>query len=206
VALRRLSPRQSFLATLATLLLVFAGAWLSLRFAELWVPITASIIGVALVYPVWSWRSQEAALQHIDRELQALHAERQGLDGRSMADAAAVADGSLSNRVTQLHSAIAQLRLAHQKRDETLRFLSHDMRAPQNSILALTQLQQSPAKALSQPELLRRVDSYARRTLGLVDGFVQLARAEAASLTPQHLDLVELIAQCCDESWAQARQ
>src|SRR5690606_9753496 len=81
VALRRLSPRQSFLATLATLLLIFAGSWLLLRYAQIWVPLTASIIGVALAYPVWSWRSQEASLQHIDQELLALHAQWRGMDG-----------------------------------------------------------------------------------------------------------------------------
>ncbi|AEC21446.1 two-component sensor protein [Pusillimonas sp. T7-7] len=206
VTLRRLSPRKSFLATLATLFLIFACSWLLLRYAQVWVPVTASIIGVALVYPVWSWRSQEAALQHIDRELHALHAERQGLNGESTKQSETVADGSLSTRVILLHSAIAQLRLAHQKRDETLRFLSHDMRAPQNSILALTQLQQNPTNALPEPELLRRVDMYANRTLGLVDGFIHLARAEAAALAPRRLDLVELIAQCCDEFWVQAQQ
>src|SRR5690606_25186453 len=119
---------------------------------------TASIIGVALAYPVWSWRSQEASLQHIDQELLALHAQWRGMDGSATAQELTHSDGSLPSRVTQLHGAITQLRRAHQKRDETLRFLSHDMRSPQNSILALTQLQQRPATALPQAELLHRVD------------------------------------------------
>src|SRR5690606_1028654 len=46
----------------------------------------------------------------------------------------------------------------------------------------------------------------AGKTLGLVDGFVQLARAEAAPLSRQRFDLVELMAQCCDEFWAPAQQ
>ena len=206
ITLRRLSPRKSFLITAATLLLIFAVCWLLLHYAQVWVPITASLIGVALVYPVWSWRSQEAALQHLDQELIALRAERQGLDWLPTQHTASTTDESLSTRITQLHGAIEQLRLVHQKRDETLRFLSHDMRAPQNSILALTQLQQNPGSALPESELLRRVNIYANQTLGLVDGFVQLARAEAAPLVPERLDLVELIVQCCDEFWVPAQQ
>src|SRR3546814_15374439 len=120
---------------------------------------------------------------HIDQELLALNAGKP----YSMMQTTAALDGSLPARVTQLHGAVAQLRLAHQKRDETLRFLSHDMRAPQNSILALTQLQQNPTNALPEPALLRRVDMYANRTLGLVDGFIHLARAEAAALAPRRL-------------------
>ncbi|MFW7340743.1 CHASE2 domain-containing protein [Pollutimonas sp. H1-120] len=206
VALRRLSPRRSFLGVMAVLLLAFASSWLLMRYGRVWIPITASLIGVALALPVWSWRSQEASLQHIDQELLALEAERQAPDDAAPIPPAARLDGSLSARVTQLHGAIAQLRTAHRKRDETLRFLSHDMRAPQASILALTQLQQNPETALPQKEFLRRIDVYAGRTLGLVDGFVQLARAEAAPLSRQRIDLVELVGQCIDEFWAQARQ
>src|SRR3546814_6033323 len=117
---------------------IFISSWLLMRYGRVWVPITASAIGVALALPVWSWRSQEASLQHIDQELLALNAGKP----YSMTQTTAALDGSLPARVTQLHGAIAQLRQAHQKRDETLRFLSHDMLAPQTSILALTQLQQ----------------------------------------------------------------
>src|SRR3546814_16127543 len=99
-----------------------------------------------------------------------------------MTQTSAAIDVYVPARVTQLQGAIAQLRQAHQKRDETLRFLSHEMRAPQNSILALTQLQQQTQTALPQKEFLQRIDSYADRTLSMVDGFVQLARAEAAPL------------------------
>ncbi|UYO93710.1 CHASE2 and HATPase_c domain-containing protein [Pollutimonas sp. M17] len=204
VALRRLSPRQSFLAVMGVLLLSFASCWLLMRYGRIWVPLTASLIGIGLALPVWSWRSQEASLQHIDRELLALQAERQG-SGDAATPPETQPDGSLPARIAQLHGAIAQLRMAHRKRDETLRFLSHDMRAPQTSILALTQLQQEPGKALPQKELLERIDAYAGRTLGLVDGFVQLARAEAAPLSRRRVDLVELVAQCIDEFWAQAR-
>ncbi len=204
--LRRLSPQRSFLLATAVLFLVFAATWLLMRYANTWVPITAGLIGTMLVYPVWSWRSQEAALQHIDRELQALHIEQPVAGNALSPGEPSRHDGSLSARVTHLHGAIAQLRYAHYKREETLQFLSHDMRAPQNSILALTQLQSQPANAIPQAELLHRINLYAHKTLGLVDGFVQLARAEAAEIRNEPLDLVELVALGCDDFWAQAQQ
>src|SRR3546814_17995692 len=61
VTLRRLSPRKSFLPTLATLFLIFACSWLLLRYAPVWVPVTSSIIGFALVYPVWRDRKSVVA-------------------------------------------------------------------------------------------------------------------------------------------------
>ncbi len=206
LAFRRLSPRRSFMAAAAMFLLVFVGSVLLMQFASLWRPITASLIGVALAFPVWSWRSQEASLRHIDRELKALNRERAALGETVSTSAPNRRDGSLPARITQLHSALAQLRQARSNREETLRFLSHDMRSPQNSILALTQLQQNPESALGQQELLHRIDSYANKTLSLVDGFVQLARAEAMQIQFRPQDLVELLEQSIDELWVRARQ
>ncbi len=203
-ALRRLSPSKAFLASLAVLLLIFTGSWLALRFGQLWVPFTASLVGVALAYPVWGWRSQEAALQHIDRELNALNQERRRLDGGLPARSKRYGR-TLSARISLLHDTVAQLRRARSNREETLRFLSHDMRAPQNSILALTELQSHPDSALPQDELLRRINSCAHKTLILVDGFVQLARAEAASMRRHPVNLVELVTQSCESYWASAR-
>lgn len=65
LAFRRFSPRQSLLATLAILLAWCALAALLLVAGKLWLPVTASVIGVALALPLWSWRSQEASLQHV---------------------------------------------------------------------------------------------------------------------------------------------
>lgn len=203
---RRRSPRRSFIVVLSTLLLVGMAAILLLWLARTWIPVTASLIGVVLSFPVWSWRSQEASLQHIDRELRTLRHDRAALGENASPKRAAVKDASLPARITQLHGAIEQLRLAHERREETLRFLSHDMRSPQNSILALIELQQHANTALEQTIFLHRVQSYAHRTLGLVDGFVNLARARAKQLHYQTVDLVDLMAQCMDEFWAQARQ
>jgi len=206
LAFRRRSPRKAFMVVASVWLVVMAGSAALLLAMHIWIPVTAALAGVGLAFPVWSWRSQEASLQHIDRELQALNRERLALGDEIQASQPAQRDGSLSARVTQLHGAIGQLREARHRREQTLRFLSHDMRSPQNSILALTQLQSQPQTALQQDELLQRIDGYAHKTLNLVDGFVHLARAEAMQLRMQYIDLVELVQQCADDFWAPARQ
>lgn len=206
LALQRLSPQRSLQLILLILLLTLVGSVLLMHYLLLWMPVMASLVGVSLAYPIWSWRSQEASLQHIDRELKSLDKQGRFLTGYDTQDTPAVRDRSLPARVTQLHQALEQLRIGQKKRNETLRFLSHDMRAPQNSILALMQLQKQADTALPENELLQHIDLYARRTLELVDGFVQLAKAEAAVIKSHPLDLVQLIAQCCDELWAQAQQ
>ena len=100
---------------------------------------------------------------------------------------------------------ISTIRAAERSRDETLRFLSHDMRAPQASILALIELQSEPDSALPQPEFFSRIEKASRRTLGLADNFVQLARAESHEYRLDEVDFRDLLFDATDEMWSLAK-
>lgn len=99
---------------------------------------------------------------------------------------------------------ISSIRAAERSRDETLRFLSHDMRAPQASILALLELQNEPESALPLPELFARIARASRKTLGLADNFVQLARAESQEYRLEEVDFQDILFDASDEMWTQA--
>ncbi len=100
---------------------------------------------------------------------------------------------------------ISTIRAAERSRDETLRFLSHDMRTPQASILALLELQQESASALSQQELFTRIEKACRKTLGLADNFVQLARAESQEYRLEEVDFQDMLFDAADEMWSLAK-
>jgi len=100
---------------------------------------------------------------------------------------------------------ISPIRAAERSRDETLRFLSHDMRAPQASILALLELQHDPASALPQQELFARIEKACSKTLGLADNFVQLARAESHEYRLEEVDFQEMLYDATDEMWSLAK-
>ncbi len=99
---------------------------------------------------------------------------------------------------------ISTLREAERSRDETLRFLSHDMRSPQASILALLELQNVPESALPEGELFARIEKASRRTLGLADNFVQLARAESHEYRFEEIEFQDILLDATDEMWTQA--
>ena len=101
---------------------------------------------------------------------------------------------------------ISTIRAAERSRDETLRFLSHDMRAPQSSILALLELQIEPVSALPQEEFFSRIEKATRKTLGLADNFVQLARAEASDYRLDEIDFQDLLFDAIDEMWTLSRK
>ncbi|GGB98274.1 two-component system sensor kinase [Oxalicibacterium flavum] len=100
---------------------------------------------------------------------------------------------------------ISTIRAAERSRDETLRFLSHDMRGPQASILALLELQNEAGSALPLEELFARIEKASRRTLGLADNFVQLARAESDEYRLEEIDFHDLLFDAADEIWSLAK-
>jgi signal transduction histidine kinase len=78
------------------------------------------------------------------------------------------------------------------------------MRSPQASILALLELQSEAESALPQAELFARIEKASRRTLGLADNFVQLARAESHEYRFEEIDFQDILLDATDEMWTQA--
>ncbi|MBY4693565.1 CHASE2 domain-containing protein [Burkholderia latens] len=73
---------------------------------------------------------------------------------------------------------VSSMRMAERQRDMALRFLSHDMRSPQASILALvSQTRRDPSRYTLQ-RFAELVSQYATRALSLSDDFLFLAKAE----------------------------
>jgi len=200
--LRRYSPRQAFFGMLLLVALLFFLHWLLLTWFLLWVPVFAALIGVVLCVPVWNWRTLEMSLTTVDHELHALSTvlpnRKQPVKHQSYFYR------SLAARIITLHGAMDTLRKSQQQRDATLHFLSHDIRAPQSAILALTQLQRQMETALPQAALLRHIEQHATRTLALADSFINLARAESAQIQPHTLYLPDLLLDAMDAAWAQA--
>jgi CHASE2 domain-containing sensor protein/signal transduction histidine kinase len=101
---------------------------------------------------------------------------------------------------------ITPLRESERRRDEALRFLSHDMRSPQASIITLLEMERENPGSLPKEILLERIGKYSRRTLNLADDFLRLAKAERAKPSDfQMLDLTEILADATDEMSAVAR-
>jgi CHASE2 domain-containing sensor protein/signal transduction histidine kinase len=126
-----------------------------------------------------------------------------------------LADGrSFSPRISPLRDAhghahgsilllaeITAIRQAEREREAALEFLSHDMRAPQSAILTLLE---GSAAAPLPGDLSARLAYHARRTLGLADDFVQLARLRTTAFDPRETDLGDALAEAMDALWPQA--
>ncbi len=102
------------------------------------------------------------------------------------------------NHITALRD-ITQMRQRQRENDELIEFLSHDMRSPQVAIMALTlSLDETNA------DIARRIRSQAELTLGLADGFVQLARLRETGARFERHDLSFILHEAMDQAHALA--
>lgn len=96
---------------------------------------------------------------------------------------------------------ITMLRATERQREEALRLLTHDMRSPQASILAILE-----AEGEAVPQAIRaRIARHASQTLALADQYVQFARAEFARPALALFDLNEAALDAADDLWPLAR-
>lgn len=100
---------------------------------------------------------------------------------------------------------LTDMRRALQQRDQALNFISHDIRAPNASILTLLEMQRVYPGRMSDEELMLRIERYAQASLGMAESFVQLASAQAQKYRMEPLDLVTVLAETTDDLWALAR-
>lgn len=105
---------------------------------------------------------------------------------------------------------ISALRDAQRSREDTMHFLSHDMRAPLASIITVVDAAQrgigGPPPGDAERERLGWVERYARSALGMVENLFRLVRAEGVDPASFGLLTPELIVQdAADQVWALAR-
>jgi len=102
-------------------------------------------------------------------------------------------------------SDISELKETERKRAEILSFLSHDLRSPLVSILALLEVANNRANSSTPNEFLQRVDGYAKLALKLSEQFVELIRAEIIQPHQvQDIDLTEVATNAIEQLWDRA--
>jgi CHASE2 domain-containing sensor protein/signal transduction histidine kinase len=77
---------------------------------------------------------------------------------------------------------VTAIKQAQRRRDETLAFVTHDLRSPASSIMLLADLHLQGRMQMPQHELLAEVQRLAARTLQLADDIVRVAHAESRPL------------------------
>ena len=194
-----LSPRNGLVLSACFVLTILVGSLGLLRFWHLWLPPSAALLGTVLAYPLWSWRRLETAQSFIHSELQTLQESEPGLTRH---DPPASPIDPLETNIAIIRAATAGQRAARKVRDDTIRFISHDIRSPLAAIITLVE-----GAGPHTDKRLQRAGHYAQSALDLADDFFRLAKAEALDARSfVDLDVTALIQDAVDAVWPFAEQ
>ncbi|MDP1521889.1 CHASE2 domain-containing protein [Methylotenera sp.] len=197
--LPKLSPLKSLLSIVFYYFVVMGIAVAMPQFFNIWIPPAGALIAILLAYPVWSWRKLESAQIYLDNALQNLHADL-ALLGVNKEDLEYADDQDLMrSRISNVRLASKHLHDLHGERRDTLSFISHDLRAPLGAAIMLL-------NEGDNNKNLPRITNMLNKSLAMADNFLQSSRAEMANAAKfQDLDLVNLLQQALDDTYAAAR-
>jgi len=109
-----------------------------------------------------------------------------------------VLDGFIFN-----FSDISQLKASENKRTEVLNFLSHDLRAPLASMIAMIELAKNKKGENDLQNMLEGMEKQTNKTLHLAEQFLQLSRANTTeNLKFYDIDFNSVVLNAIDQLWA----
>lgn len=151
----------------------------------------------------WAALLRDVLVSNQPRALNARHASGRDL----LIQLAPLAGGSPGTAGLILNASdISELKDSERRRGEMLSFLSHDLRSPLVSVLAVLELARSDADGERQTTAMSRVESYTRTTLDLAEQFLELVQAESQEqLTREEVNLLDVATNAMEQVWAQAR-
>jgi PAS domain S-box-containing protein len=94
---------------------------------------------------------------------------------------------------------ITDLAQAEAEREQVLQLLSHDMRAPQSTIIALLDRE-------IDEDAKKRIERNARRTMQLAQDFVEIARMGETEFVGEDVLLADLVREAADSLWPLAQE
>ena len=100
-------------------------------------------------------------------------------------------------------SDISQLKASENRRTEVLNFLSHDLRSPLASMIAMIELAKNKTSADDIQNMLEGMEKQTNKTLHLAEQFLQLSRANTTeNLKFYDIDFNSVVLNAIDQLWA----
>ena len=100
-------------------------------------------------------------------------------------------------------SDISMLKASERKRNEVLNFLSHDLRSPLSSMIAMIELAKNKNSIDEMHNMLQKMERNTNKTLHLAEQFLQLSRANTnENIKFYDIDFNSVVLNAIDQLWA----
>lgn len=156
-----------------------------------WFAPSGALVAAIAAYPLWSWRRLEVARRYLDWQLQQLTGAVAGSPFHRL---------KFEQRIEYIKQVQQRFHDLHKEREETLAFLSHDIRVP----LAAA-VQQLGGGTLDEPHQ-HRLYQQLRRAHKLAQSFLSLARVQSLEQKDlREIDLGSVAHQATDAVYESAQ-
>ncbi|MDR2244751.1 MAG: CHASE2 domain-containing protein [Burkholderiales bacterium] len=197
----RLRPGPAVIVTMTMLIVGYYSAEIFLHLTQRIIQPASFLLAAILAYPLWSWRRLAMALRFLEQENLLLRQQPEALSPDDPLTHSPPIE-PVSRSIEALRDTREHLEIARREHEAFLNFLSHDMRSPQSSIIALIEMRRQGHSHLTDDECFEKIEQYARKTSRLADEFVM--HAKALQLIPsalKELELTAIIDEALDEIW-----
>jgi len=110
--------------------------------------------------------------------------------------------GDVFNGFVVNFSDISMLKASERKRSEVLNFLSHDLRSPLSSMIAMIELAKHKTSVEQMRSMLEDMESNTHKTLHLAEQFLQLSRANTnEEIQFYDIDFNSVVLNAIDQLW-----
>ncbi|MGC1441165.1 MAG: CHASE2 domain-containing protein [Burkholderiaceae bacterium] len=154
--------------------------------------------------PTWPWFAAEFGddpQMHnfvTGNQIEVTGLERRDREGRDwLIDSTRVQATDLPNLWLLQFTNISEIRNLQRQREEMMRFISHDLRSPQISIISA--VDQIPPE--NQNQWTTAITDNAQRSLLLAESFVHWTRAESKPFADEVVDLAAIATEAVDAAW-----
>ncbi|MCL2309001.1 MAG: CHASE2 and HATPase_c domain-containing protein [Proteobacteria bacterium] len=200
VAYFRLRPGPVVIITLGVLVAGYYSTGFFLYHTGRILQPASFLLAAVLAYPLWSWQRLAVALRFLEQENLLLRQHPEAMSPGNPTTHRPVEP--VSRSIEALRKTRKRLEIARRERESFLNFLSHDMRSPQSSIVALIEMRRQGHSHLTDDECFEKIEQYARKTSRLADEFVMHAKAmQLAPSALKELELTAIIDETLDEIW-----
>lgn len=191
-----------YVATTFSALLIVASIVL-FKFGIWWSPLSCIIV-FFISWIIWSWRRSLAVIAWCRHSLNRFNVSQQTLSvHHAVQSQRLMLQDRFQFELRLLENMLVSAQNIESQKTKLRTYLSHDLRSPQASMMALVRRQSDPHTALPQADFYRRLEQLVGKSLGLLDDLLVLSRSEAEFAKFEPVLLAAVVQDALDDLWPQ---
>lgn len=191
-----------YVATTFSALLIVASIIL-FKFGIWWSPLSCIIV-FFISWIIWNWRRSLAVIAWCRYSLNRFNVSQQTLSvHHAVQSQRLMLQDRFQFELRLLENMLVSAQNIESQKTKLRTYLSHDLRSPQASMMALVRRQSDPHTALPQADFYRRLEQLVGKSLGLLDDLLVLSRSEAEFAKFEPVLLAAVVQDALDDLWPQ---